>query len=181
MHFRAFCEQLQAVARQVCRVPTRCCLEFASVPEDMQPQARGTKRLVAILSFALESNVFNPTPRRLSDFQVLHGEEYERNDRQAGFVRRLRTAEPDLFLDAEDLPSRGKVYNILWHRKSKVVVMRRPFSASSPKGTPWKEQLGAPGELDGVCLDLHGAMGASGSDDPEAEMAEAVTKKHQLG
>ena len=40
----------------------------------------GTKRpaserkLVAIFSFALESNAFNPTPRRLSSFQILEGD-----------------------------------------------------------------------------------------------------------
>ena len=47
--------------------------------------------------------------------------------------------------EADDLPPGGKLYNIPWHPKSKVVVMRRPFSASSAKGMLWKEQLGAPG------------------------------------
>ena len=70
-------------------------------PRTEQKQADCSKRFVAILSFALESNVFNPAPRRLSDFQVLHGEAYEQDERQAGFVRRLRAAEPDLFADVE--------------------------------------------------------------------------------
>ena len=38
--------------------------------------------------------------------------------------------------EANDLPSGGKLYNIPGHPKSKVAVMRRPFSASSPKGMP---------------------------------------------
>ena len=37
---------------------------------------------VAVASFALEANVFNPIQRRLEDFCVLIGSEYAANQRQ---------------------------------------------------------------------------------------------------
>ena len=54
-------------------------------------------RIVVVLSFALESNVFNPERRKLESFQYLAESQYEQNERQAGFVRRLQAAHPDLF------------------------------------------------------------------------------------
>ena len=122
-------------------------------------------RRVAVLSFALESNVFNPEPRRLSDFQHLADDDYERDERQAGFVRRLRLAEPSLFAFIE-------VHFICLYRGwCGGLVPAADFAEMKRVATSGLRALGA---VDGVFLDLHGAMGAEGSDDAEAELAEAV-------
>ena len=41
---------------------------------NMKPNCRPQRLVVGVFSFALESNAFNPTPRRLSSFQILEGD-----------------------------------------------------------------------------------------------------------
>ena len=40
----------------------------------MKPNCRPQRLVVGVFSFALESNAFNPPPRRLSSFQILEGD-----------------------------------------------------------------------------------------------------------
>mmetsp|Transcript_81269 Transcript_81269/g.252214 ORF Transcript_81269/g.252214 Transcript_81269/m.252214 type:complete len:594 (-) Transcript_81269:143-1924(-) len=127
--------------------------------------------VVAILSFALESNVFNPVPRRLSSFQRLQGEAYERDERQAGFVRRLREEEPALF---EGVAVRFVCLFRGWCGglvpASDFALMKRT-AAQGLRAI--LDELGVDA-LDGVYLDLHGAMGAEGCNDAEAELVESM-------
>ena len=134
----------------------------------MEQKRRRTDRnvqRVAILSFALESNVFNPKPRKLTDFQLLLGDDYEGDERQAGFVRRLRLAEPLLFEHVE------VCFVCLFRGWCGGLVPAADFAEMKNVARAGLNKLGT---VDGIYLDLHGAMGAEGSDDAEAELAEAV-------
>lgn len=129
---------------------------------------RTHQRTVVVTSFACECNVFNPEPRRLADFQILTGESYARNERQAGFVARLRATDPGLFRGVE----------------VRFAVLYRGFTGGLIPDADFETMKGALrghlrslSHVDGVLLDLHGAMGVAGHGalgDAEAELAEVV-------
>ena len=136
---------------------------------------------MAVLSFALESNVFNPEPRRLSAFQILEGEAYERNERQAGFVRNFKaSSEAALSLfDGVDI-----AFVCLYRGFCGGLVPAGDFEAmktSAADGLRALVHSRGLRRVDGVLLDLHGAMGAEGCDDAEAELAEAVRSAIPVG
>ncbi|CAK0808156.1 unnamed protein product [Prorocentrum cordatum] len=143
------------------------------MPPDARKRQRsdqaGEHTVVGIFSFALESNAFNPEPRRLSSFQFLEGKEYEKDERQSGFVRRLRAAEPELF---------GGVvvrFGVLYRGWCGGVVPAEDFARMKATAVEQCRSMLASGEeLAGLYFDLHGAMGAEGCDDAEAELVEAV-------
>lgn len=123
------------------------------------------RRVVAVLSFALEANVFNPVPRRLKDFQVLFGEDYAANERQAGFVSVLRRESPWLFSGIDVR------FVALYRGFCGGLIPKEDFESMKQSSIQRLAELGE--SVAGVFLDLHGAMGASGSNDAEAELVEA--------
>jgi microcystin degradation protein MlrC len=142
----------------------------------------GTKRqaserkLVAIFSFALESNCFNAAPRRISSFQHLSGQEYESNERQAGFVRVLRGKRPELFADVD------VHFVVLYRGWCGGLIPSDDFETMKEAARSGLHRIIANddlrrGKLDGAFFDLHGAASVAerGTDgDAEAEFVEAV-------
>jgi len=133
----------------------------------MEEQFHGGSQFVAVLSFALESNAFNPEPRRLSDFQILEEHEYASNIRQAGFVDRLRAVAPGIFSDVEVCflcLYRGFCGGLIpvddfgmMVSHAVKLLRKRPYCAAY--------------------VDLHGAMcvaGRGAAGDAEAELVEAI-------
>ena len=113
---------------------------------------------------------------RIAAIQVLHGQAYEKDERQAGFVRRLRAAEPGLFADVE------VSFVSLYRGWCGGLIPAEDFAKMKQEvSAALKALLGRRSKIDGICLDLHGAMGASGSEDPEAELAEAVRDAVPVG
>lgn len=130
---------------------------------------RAERLVVGVFSFALESNAFNPAPRRLSSFQFLEGDGYERDERQAGFVGRLRAAQPELFADVDVR------FGVLYRGWCGGAVPAGDFAAMKAAAVERCRGMVSGGErLAGLYFDLHGAMSAEGSDDAEAELVEAV-------
>jgi len=126
-------------------------------------------RIVVVLSFALESNVFNPEPRKLESFQYLAESQYEQNERQAGFVRRLQAAHPDLFSGVTIK------FGCLYRGFCGGLIPAEDFATMKRTAAQTvKKILAGRPRLDGVFFDLHGAMGAEGSCDVEAELVETV-------
>eukprot|EP01063_Lacrimia_lanifica_P033576 TRINITY_DN600_c0_g1_i1.p1 TRINITY_DN600_c0_g1~~TRINITY_DN600_c0_g1_i1.p1 ORF type:complete len:546 (+),score=148.04 TRINITY_DN600_c0_g1_i1:77-1714(+) len=125
--------------------------------------------VVGVFSFALESNCFNPEPRRLSSFQHLQGAAYAADERQAGFVRRLQASAPALFANVDVR------FGVLYRGWCGGAVPEEDFAAMKRAAAEGCRGLVGGGEaLGGVYFDLHGAMSAVGCDDAEAELVEAV-------
>lgn len=137
----------------------------ATSSDEARSRSPRKRRTIAVLSFALEANVFNPVPRRLRDFQVLRGHDYSSNERQAGFVSVLRRESPWLFYGVD----------------VRFLVLYRGFCGGlmpaedleAMKAAALHELRNLRTSPNGLFLDLHGAMGAAGCDDVEADIVEA--------
>lgn len=102
----------------------------------------------------------------------LEGAEYERDQRQAGFVSRLKAARPELFAGVDVR------FVVLYRGWCGGLIPSADFARMKRAAADGLRAVLAtyPGRarLDGAYLDLHGAMGAEGSEDAEAELVEAV-------
>ena len=129
---------------------------------------------------AQETNSLSPVPTEVSDFTRTHWFEGAALLKRCG--SRLRKEAPGFTFNAE---LSGFVREA---RRAGRVALVPLFSAwAVPGGKLSVEALEfflerltndliASGPLDGVMLSMHGAMGAEGSDDPEAELLRAVRR-----
>ena len=128
---------------------------------------------IALGGISVENSNFSTVPTTLSDFSIMRGEELVNSDRYlagvalshglssaAGGADALLAATnvayaPTLF--ARALPG-GPLALAAYHALKGELI----------------DRLSAAGRVDGVCLDLHGAMYVEGMEDAEADLAAAV-------
>jgi len=131
---------------------------------------RRRRKTVVVASFALKSNVFNPVPRKIQDFFFTSGEKYRLHERQAGFVPRLLEHWPDL---REGIDVR---FAVLWRGFCGGLIPASHFEEMQASASEVIQQIiSEVGHINGLFLDMHGAMGVEGrgkDGDAEAEIVE---------
>lgn len=110
---------------------------------------------IAVGGIATESCTFSPWTTKLADFWVQRGDEVMAGGQYPFFAQHEATFLPTL--KARALPG-GSVETAVYHTLKAELL----------------ERLAALGPVDGVYLDLHGAMNVVGMDDAEGDLATAV-------
>lgn len=125
---------------------------------------------IAIGGISVENSNFSPVPTTLPDFTILRGDELLAAERYLGGVAQSHGIEKS--------PSLAPAH-------ANVEFAPTLFARALPGGpldpnayatlkTELIERLAAAGPVDGVFLDLHGAMYVAGLEDAEADLAAAV-------
>ena len=125
---------------------------------------------IAIGGISVENSNFSPVPTTLPDFTVLRGDELLVGERYLGGVAQSHGVEarPDL--------TPGGVHVEFAPTLFARALPGGPLAADAYGAlkTELLERLAAAGPVDGVYLDLHGAMYVDGMEDAEADLAAAV-------
>lgn len=110
---------------------------------------------IAMGGIAVENSNFSPVPTTLADFQILTGDALRYSDRCPFLAELPAEFVPALF--ARTMPGGPLAADA-------YATLKRDLLA----------QLRAAGPVDGLYLDLHGAMYVDGLEDAEADLAQAV-------